>query len=110
MTNQAAMIKYNIMGINICPLCKKRKVEHIHHVVFRFRGGLNSEYNLIPICSECHKTIHKSNNKDYTSILNLKAFYWLRNLYKDYYENISLFLDGSIFYIYNHHVNKLYQL
>lgn len=38
-----------------CEYCGKKAVDP-HHIIFRSRGGNNSEDNLIALCRECHET------------------------------------------------------
>jgi len=47
-----------------CPLCKKRKVENMHHFVPRSRGGAKDEKSMwgkrkVKLCRPCHFAIHK---------------------------------------------------
>ena len=42
----------------ICDVCGKNKAYFKHHVIPLANGGANSEYNLIPICPDCHAKIH----------------------------------------------------
>lgn len=41
-----------------CALCDSGRYLQIHHVVPRSRGGSDSEYNLITLCSTCHAQCH----------------------------------------------------
>lgn len=41
-----------------CALCDSTKGLQVHHAIPRSRGGNNSEYNLITLCSVCHATTH----------------------------------------------------
>lgn len=42
-----------------CQKCKTKKGRlHVHHIVFRSRGGTNSPDNLIVLCSDCHEKFH----------------------------------------------------
>lgn len=40
------------------PGCTGRGKLHVHHVVFRSRGGCNESWNLVLVCSACHRLIH----------------------------------------------------
>lgn len=43
--------------------CQKCKIKngklHVHHIVFRSKGGTNSPDNLITLCESCHEKLHK---------------------------------------------------
>ena len=42
-----------------CQKCKTKKEKmHVHHIVFRSKGGTNAPNNLIALCSDCHKKLH----------------------------------------------------
>ncbi len=42
-----------------CRRCGKRGVPfHVHHIVYRSRGGTNAPSNLITLCVPCHEHIH----------------------------------------------------
>jgi hypothetical protein len=46
-----------------CQRCKKRKanlVLHVHHIVFKSKGGADAPNNLITLCKCCHEKLHKS--------------------------------------------------
>lgn len=40
------------------PGCTGRGRLHVHHVVFRSRGGSDDGWNLVLVCSACHRLIH----------------------------------------------------
>lgn len=43
-----------------CQKCKKKNLKlHIHHKVFRSKGGSNSPDNLITLCKQCHEDLHE---------------------------------------------------
>lgn len=43
-----------------CTKCKSKNVKlHIHHIQFKSNGGGNSPKNLITLCEDCHKSLHK---------------------------------------------------
>lgn len=43
-----------------CQCCGKKNCRlEVHHIVFRSNGGTNDEENLITLCKDCHKGIHK---------------------------------------------------
>jgi hypothetical protein len=43
-----------------CQKCKVKNVKlHIHHIVFKSRGGTNTPSNLITLCEACHKKLHE---------------------------------------------------
>ena len=41
-----------------CPICGHRFRLHIHHIVYISLGGDNSINNLIPLCPNCHDSVH----------------------------------------------------
>ena len=41
-----------------CLVCKEETAYCNHHIQLLVNGGVNSDYNLIPICRNCHKQIH----------------------------------------------------
>ena len=45
---------------NSCAHCGRRLGLHIHHIVFKSRGGPHELWNLIPVCPGCHACIHLS--------------------------------------------------
>jgi len=43
-----------------CQKCKKSNLKlHVHHIVFRSKGGTNEPSNLICLCDGCHDKLHK---------------------------------------------------
>lgn len=46
--------KYN----NQCYLCGK-SAETLHHIIPKSLGGKDTMWNLVPLCEECAKRIHK---------------------------------------------------
>jgi 5-methylcytosine-specific restriction endonuclease McrA len=43
-----------------CQKCKTNKGElHVHHIIFRSKGGTNSSENLITLCTHCHDKLHE---------------------------------------------------
>ena len=62
--------------------CKHSDKLHVHHIVFRSKGGTNTPVNLITLCEKCHKDVHdgkfvlatkKSKTKHATEIGILKS-------------------------------------
>ena len=54
-----------------CQKCfnkKKDKKLHVHHVVFRSNGGMNSPDNLITLCETCHDNLHAHENGEQESL------------------------------------------
>lgn len=42
-----------------CQMCKTKNGKlHVHHIVFRSKGGTNSPDNLIVLCKSCHEKLH----------------------------------------------------
>ena len=38
-----------------CQVCKKKnKILHIHHIVYKSKGGSDRPNNLITVCTDCH--------------------------------------------------------
>ena len=57
--------KHQCYFCNICeplniPITTKkfRKLIEIHHIVESNMGGEDKDYNLVPVCSNCHSKIH----------------------------------------------------
>jgi 5-methylcytosine-specific restriction endonuclease McrA len=47
-----------------CKKCKAKNTKlHVHHIVFRSKGGSNTPSNLITLCESCHKKLHKGKFK-----------------------------------------------
>lgn len=43
-----------------CQCCGKKNCRlDVHHIIFRSNGGTNDENNLITLCEDCHKKVHK---------------------------------------------------
>ena len=43
-----------------CQCCGKKNCGlEVHHIIYRSNGGNNDETNLITLCKECHKKVHK---------------------------------------------------
>ena len=68
-----------------CQKCKKSNVPlEVHHIVYRSKGGSDNESNLITLCCDCHKKVHRGeiklkkygvrkNLKDATQMNHLKS-------------------------------------
>jgi hypothetical protein len=41
-----------------CRKCGYRENLHCHHIKFRSEGGLDTSWNLITLCSDCHDAVH----------------------------------------------------
>jgi hypothetical protein len=42
-----------------CQKCKTKKGKmHVHHIIFKSKGGTNAPDNLITLCESCHKELH----------------------------------------------------
>lgn len=49
-----------------CQCCKTKKgTLHIHHIVYRSKGGSNDTDNLITLCENCHKKLHRDELKEF---------------------------------------------
>ena len=47
-----------------CQKCKAKNTKlHVHHIVFRSKGGSNIQSNLITLCVSCHDKLHKGEFK-----------------------------------------------
>ena len=66
-------ININIDEYTMCPVCGGRASE-VHHVVFRSQAPslIKCELNLIPLCPNCHDSIHHRGNKKLDRQLKLK--------------------------------------
>ncbi len=41
-----------------CQLCGSMRALEIHHLQRRSQSGVDSEDNLVTLCSECHRALH----------------------------------------------------
>lgn len=49
-----------------CQCCKTKKgTLHVHHIVYRSQGGSDDTSNLVTLCENCHKKLHKGELKDF---------------------------------------------
>ena len=56
-----------------CQCCKTKKgTLHAHHIVYRRKGGADTLDNLITLCEECHKKLHKGQLQTFESKLKGK--------------------------------------
>lgn len=56
-----------------CQCCKTKKgALHVHHITYRSNGGGDDLDNLIVLCEDCHKKLHKGLLKDFESKLSGK--------------------------------------
>lgn len=56
-----------------CQCCKAKKgTLHIHHIIYRSNGGADTLDNLITLCADCHKKLHRGELKDFESKLSGK--------------------------------------
>lgn len=50
-----------------CELCLSKMIAtpatEVHHIVPLCRGGDSKPYNLMALCTECHRNIHKKENE-----------------------------------------------
>ena len=46
------------LGGRSCANCGRRLGLHVHHIIFRSRGGANDLPNLICACARCHEAVH----------------------------------------------------
>ena len=81
-----------------CQCCGKRDCRlEVHHIVFRSNGGTDDERNLITLCKDCHKAVHKGTIAltKKTRKLNLKHATHMsiirRQLFKVYPQSIETF-------------------
>jgi predicted restriction endonuclease len=42
-----------------CKFCKSRQSLSAHHIIYRSHGGDDASWNLLTLCEECHKGVHK---------------------------------------------------
>ena len=81
-----------------CQICGKQKQHlHVHHIVFKSKGGSDRMDNLVTLCRECHEKIHngelKFNKKVKTfkhaahmNIIRIRVANTLKKEYKNVYE------------------------
>ena len=56
-----------------CQCCKTKKgTLHAHHIVYRRNGGTDTLDNLITLCEECHKKLHRGELQTFESKLKGK--------------------------------------
>ena len=56
-----------------CQCCKTKKgTLHAHHIVYRRNGGADTLDNLITLCEECHKKLHRGELQTFESKLKGK--------------------------------------
>ena len=49
-----------------CQCCKTKKgTLHVHHIIYRSKGGSDEIENLITLCEYCHKNLHSGKLKDF---------------------------------------------
>ena len=42
-----------------CQYCKKQNIKlHVHHIIFKSKGGTDRSDNLITLCEQCHNNLH----------------------------------------------------
>lgn len=50
-----------------CTICGKTRDEgaklHVHHILYRCKGGSDNPLNLRTVCEDCHKKIHSKDHK-----------------------------------------------
>jgi hypothetical protein len=54
-----------------CQKCSGKKKDnrlHVHHIVFRSKGGTNSPDNLVTLCETCHENLHAHENEEQESL------------------------------------------
>jgi hypothetical protein len=54
-----------------CQKCSGKKKDnrlHVHHIVFKSKGGTNSPDNLITLCETCHENLHTHENAEQESL------------------------------------------
>lgn len=46
----------------MCERCGRAKIEHLHHRLFRSRGGdlIEDAVNIAGLCGRCHAEVHRS--------------------------------------------------
>lgn len=42
-----------------CTICKTEAYCDWHHIQSKSRGGTNAKYNLVELCPNCHRLVHK---------------------------------------------------
>ena len=56
-----------------CQCCKTKKgTLHIHHIIYRSNGGADTLDNLITLCADCHRRLHRGELKDFETKLSGK--------------------------------------
>lgn len=56
-----------------CQCCKAKKgTLHVHHIVYRSKGGSDDTDNLITLCKNCHAKLHRGELKEFEAKLKGK--------------------------------------
>ena len=56
-----------------CQCCRtKRGTLQVHHIIYRSNGGADTLDNLITLCTDCHRKLHRGELKDFESKLSGK--------------------------------------
>lgn len=50
----------SIQQNGFCLLCKKKPIEHYHHIIPRSKRGSNTVSNIAGLCTDCHRLVHTS--------------------------------------------------
>ena len=43
-----------------CQYCGSRNNLHVHHIVYRSEGGIDTSGNLVTLCLSCHDGVHRN--------------------------------------------------
>lgn len=74
----------------ICNECLSKKATQIHHVCPRSRGGRGVATNGLPLCHECHRSIH-----DNATLMNKWQEIYEQRYGPDYYKDEWDVLDSD---------------
>ena len=75
-------VKGNVTGT--CEMCKQKGYIELHHIKPVILGGNDSKDNLINLCYDCHKIIHKLGIYSKQNIENIKTNGLEQHLYAEY--------------------------
>lgn len=60
----------------------------VHHIKFRSNGGTNTPFNLITLCSTCHKALHSGKIELTTKVKDFKPNTFMSIIHKRFWEDI----------------------
>jgi len=59
LNSHSYLIDFKLGYKEACIYCGYDRVIEMHHIKLKSKGGSNSKDNLMPLCPNCHKLLHK---------------------------------------------------